>query len=226
MGRHWNTSGQNCIIIKASFPWLGGLTGVIINIGVECSGVLLTVLLRGPRWDWNILTVLPALVSPWFVDDICSSGASATPLSQYQICPAVTVTWRGGEMSPAQNDPISVIRKPAEVLFVFPTHKYSVSGGEWCYHCKLLSEQYHQDSDSRTKSSLVDYWMLDNLIRFIFSPFVSSQYLGRCPCPALCSQILLINQVDNGTPGLWGSVTVSHQYSLPPNILAGWQRSL
>ena len=83
--------------------------------------------------------------------------------------------------------------------------------------CKLLSEQYHQDS--RNKSSLADYWMLDNLIRFIFSPFVSSQYLGRCTSPTLCSQILLINQVDNGTPGLLSQC-------LPHNILAGWQTSL
>ena len=89
--------------------------------------------------------------------------------------------------------------------------------------------QNNNTQDSRTKSSLVDYWMLDNLIRFIFSPFVSSQCLGRCASPALCSQILLINQVDNGTPGLWGqchSVTVSHQYSLPPDKLAGWHTML
>ena len=51
--------------------------------------------------------------------DICSSGNSATPLSQYQICPNLTEPSAVARCR-AQNDPISVIRKPAEVLFVFP----------------------------------------------------------------------------------------------------------
>ena len=85
--------------------------------------------------------------------------------------------------------------------------------------------QNNNTQDSRTKSSLVDYWMLDNLIRFIFSPFVSSQYLGRCASPTVCSQILLINQVDNGTPGLWGqchSVTVSQCHINTLALLIYW----
>ena len=32
----------------------------------------------------------------------------------------------------AQNDPISVIRKPAEVLFIFSTRKYSERGRRGC----------------------------------------------------------------------------------------------
>ena len=79
-------------------------------------------------------------VSLWFVVDICSSGNSATPLSQYQICPNLTEPSAVARCR-AQNDPISVIRKPAEVLFVLPAHKYSESGAEWCYRCKLLSGQ-------------------------------------------------------------------------------------
>ena len=83
----------------------------------------------------------------------------------------------------AQNDPISVIRKPAEVLFVFSTHKYSGRSGElvWTWS-DAITVNCPQNNNTKTssKSSLADYWMLDNLIRFIFSPFVSSQCLGRC----------------------------------------------
>ena len=142
----WDVIGTHKVKIasslkQASLGWAVWLEWLLL--WVECSGVLLTViLLQGEiEISWP---ALPALVSPWFVDDICSSGASvvAVPLHclnikyvQIWLCHGAVARCR------AQNDPISVIRKPAEVLFVFPTHKYSVSGAKWCYHCKLLSEQ-------------------------------------------------------------------------------------